>query len=462
MHPLLDRLHALDVLASDLVDGDAFASVDDERLLLILSVAARIHRRVDAVLVGAVGEVIARLSTGVIDDKLTSRFGCHDVGELVQRTTLLAPASAHRLARAAKAVVGERALVSGEQLEPALPALRRAMLSGAVGVDGILAIATPLLSAGGRVPRDAVREADQILAATALRDGPDGAPPACADLLRVQALAWQAVLDQDGAEPRDRLHAHRRGVTLGAPTDSGVPIRGTLLPEVAAQFRRLCDALLSPRVRFTDEPEEDVDFARPVDPRTRAQKHHDVLATALTVAAASGELPTVGGGAPTLVVSVREEDLVSGRGYAYLDGDASPVSLVAAGHIGCGSVIQRVALSPEGRIRRLGTEERVFNRHQRRAIALRDGGCIIPGCGIAAGWCEIHHVVEHARGGPTHTDNGVLLCWFHHRYLDRSGWSIRMNRGVPQVRAPLWWDSGGRWRTVTTSPTRLRDAVRRT
>ena len=77
-----------------------------------------------------------------------------------------------------------------------------------------------------------------------------------------------------------------------------------------------------------------------------------------------------------------------------------------------------MALAPTGRIVRLGTEERLFNRHQRRAFALRDGACIIPGCGVPAGWCEVHHVTDHAKGGPTHTDNGVLLCWWHHRFID--------------------------------------------
>ncbi|GAA2010145.1 hypothetical protein GCM10009739_22810 [Microbacterium ulmi] len=123
--------------------------------------------------------------------------------------------------------------------------------------------------------------------------------------------------------------------------------------------------------------------------------------------------------------------------------------------------MQRVALGPNGRVLRLGTEERVFNRHQRRAIALRDGNCIIPGCGVPAGWCEIHHVTEHAAGGPTHTDNGVLLCWFHHRFVDKGPWRIRMNRGVPEVQAPAWFDRSGGWRPVTKSRTRMLDLVGR-
>lgn len=469
MNPLLEQLETLDALAETLLDthgrNDDLLRVGDEQLLIMLSIAARVQRRLDAVQVDIVGEAATRSSTGVVDDRMTSRFGCHDLNELIQRTTLVAPQSASRLVRASKAVYGSRALVSGELLQPALPALREAMLRGAVGVDGILAVATPLLATGNRASREALRDAEEILAAAAMGEGPDDAPPACADLLRVQAQAWQIALDQDGSEPRDRLQAHRRGVMLGTPTDSGVAIRGTLMPEVAAQFQRLCDAMLSPRVdgvRFVDDFSHDDEREAPADTRTRAQKQHDVLATVLTVAAASGDLPTIGGAAPTLVVSAREEDLVLGVGRAHLDGFGRPVSMATAQHIACGAVIQRVVLGEGGRVLRLGTEERVFNRHQRRAIDLRDGGCVIPGCGVPAAWCEIHHVVEHSKGGPTHTDNGVLLCWHHHRFLERSGWCIRMNQGVPEVKAPTWWDSSGRWRAVTKSPTRLRDAVLRT
>ena len=195
------------------------------------------------------------------------------------------------------------------------------------------------------------------------------------------------------------------------------------------------------------------------DMRTRAQKQHDALATALTVAARSGELPTVGGAAPTLVVAVRAEDLVSGRGYAQSEGSDEPISIAAARHTACDGAVQRVISDRAGRIVGIHTLDRVFNHHQRKAITLRDGGCVIPGCRVPAGWCEIHHVTDHARGGPTHTDNGVLLCWHHHRTLDTNGWAIRMDHGVPHVRGPAWWDPNQRWRPTTTSPTRMLDRL---
>ncbi len=81
------------------------------------------------------------------------------------------------------------------------------------------------------------------------------------------------------------------------------------------------------------------------------------------------------------------------------------------------------------------------------AIVLRDRECLIPGCDVPAEWCEIHHVDEHARGGPTHTSNGVPLCWHHHRTLDEGIWKIRIRDGLPEIRGPGWWDPYAKWRS---------------
>jgi len=398
-------------VAGALGDGQIIDASDDH-VTAALTLAAELSRLADAVLVEATGEVSRRSIARDRELRLTTRMGCHDVSELVQRLTRLGPASAARLQKGGRAtMVGVS--FAGTPLPARLPAMRDALIEGIVGLDGLLAVAGPLEAMNQRVGREDLLTADRVLAAEARGDGPDAGPPACADLLRLQALVWSAVLDQDGAEPREDRALRKRGITFGVERDGVIPFRGALLPEVAAQFRRICDATGSPRVdgngpvQFRpdrDVPDGSDDQFVPDDARTWAQKQHDALATALFAAASSGLLPTIGGAAPTLIVSVRAEDLLSQTGSAHVDGTDEPVSSAAAAHAGCAGVIQRVLLGENGRILRLGTEERVFNRHQRRAIALRDGGCIIPGCGVPAGWCEIHHVTDHAEGGPTHTD----------------------------------------------------------
>ncbi|WP_188726205.1 HNH endonuclease signature motif containing protein [Pseudoclavibacter endophyticus] len=189
-----------------------------------------------------------------------------------------------------------------------------------------------------------------------------------------------------------------------------------------------------------------------VDDRTRPQEQHDALAGILATAARHHETPAIGGSAPTLLVTVDANDLAANRGWATIDRTKEPVSISVARHIACTGVTQRLLQDRNGRILALGTSDRVFNAHQRRAILHRDGGCIIPGCTVPSTWCEIHHVHEHAAGGATHTDNGVALCWHHHRTLDTSGWRVRIRGGTPEVHAPAHWDPFGTWR-----PARSRD-----
>jgi hypothetical protein len=396
---------------------------------------------------------------------------------MVQRTTRVSKQGATDVVKAARAVLQPTALTTGEVLPAHLPAMRHALVAGEVGIDGVVAVADPLLACGAGTA--AILAADEEIAAAARGEGADAAPPACAEELRAMATVWAMYLDQDGAEPREDRAMRKRGFTIGACRDGLHPLRGNVLPEVAGQLQLLFDSELNPRVdgvlvpagpvfydgnadlETVDPSDPDAPLFSTADKRTRAQKQHDVLAGILNRVAASGTMPTLGGAAPTLVVSVRAEDLEASRGFAHIAGIDEPISLAAARHVACSGAVQRVVFDDTGRIVALGTIDRVFGHHQRRAIGLRDGGCLIPGCGVRAEWCEIHHVMEHSRGGPTHTDNGVLLCWHHHRTLETSGWEIRMNHGVPEVRGPSWWDAYRKWRPVTKSPIRMRERMAR-
>ena len=72
----------------------------------------------------------------------------------------------------------------------------------------------------------------------------------------------------------------------------------------------------------------------------------------------------------------------------------------------------------------VGRTARIATPAQRRAVAARDRGCIIPGCGIPAEACQTHHVVEWAADGSTDVPNLALLCWAHHRQVDLRMWAI--------------------------------------
>ena len=146
------------------------------------------------------------------------------------------------------------------------------------------------------------------------------------------------------------------------------------------------------------------------------------------------------------MVHVNARDLANDHGVGWIDGVEAPVSMRTVKQMMCAGGFQEVILGENNEVVALGHEERLFNRQQRRAMAARDGGCVIPGCDIPPAWTEGHHVIPWKTSQKTDISNGVLLCWYHHHSVDTSGWEIRMVKGSPQVKAPPWLDPTRTWR----------------
>jgi hypothetical protein len=322
--------------------------------------------------------------------------------------------------------------MTGELLDAPFPSVRDAMVDGVIGVDGILAI-TGSAAADRAAGVAAARPTADIVVAEARGEGPDGAPPACAELLRIHAQTGSSPSIRTAPSPRARRRAQAL-VRARWPTADGVPVRGTLLPEVAAQLQTIFDAHLAPTVAF-DDPfavDEDGEPRLPaVDDRTRAQKQHDALAAALGVAASSGLLPTIGGHAPTS--SSRSTRKTSPRVPATRTRRAA-ISPSAAASPGTSRARESSSASP-------AAPTGGSSRSARRSASSTGTSAARSPCATA-----VHHPRLRRAGRvvrdpprhrtrprrPTHTDNGVLLCWYHHRFLDRIGWQIRMNAGFPR------------------------------
>ncbi|MBX9246258.1 DUF222 domain-containing protein [Actinotalea ferrariae] len=467
----------------------------DDDLLDALAEVEAAGRRVDAARAALAAEVAERSRRELGTERLSARRGCRDATELVQRVTGASVRAVNQRVRLG-AATRPGASLSGGPVPPRFPAVAHALDEGLLGLDAATAVVDTLAPAVRVAGTAAVQAAEAEIVAGAAAVTPTAAPQVDADGVRLQATVWRAALDPDGTAPSE-LDVQRRCLVLGATHHGLVRVRGMVLPEVAGALERYADAWTNPRsaalpapasvvsadprstsdARVHDAHDDagadkararnagadgevaddagatdaaatdaaaDGEVAQAADPRSRAQRLHDVLANALMVATRAADAPSVAGQAPTLVVTVRQEDLAAGRGVAWADD--RPVSLAAAQHVGCAGAVETVVVGRQGRVVGLRSRERCFTGQQRRAIAVRDGTCVIPGCHVPIGWCEVHHVVPHAEDPDgTHTDNGVLLCWFHHRTLDTSGWEVQMRDGVPWVRAPAWLDPDRRW-----------------
>jgi hypothetical protein len=94
----------------------------------------------------------------------------------------------------------------------------------------------------------------------------------------------------------------------------------------------------------------------------------------------------------------------------------------------CDPVLHAVVVDSLGVAKDLGRAARTVSPAQRRALTVRDGGCVFPGCDCPATWTDAHHIRHWTRDlGPTDLENLVLVCRRHHRVAHRHGWSVSLD-----------------------------------
>jgi hypothetical protein len=98
-----------------------------------------------------------------------------------------------------------------------------------------------------------------------------------------------------------------------------------------------------------------------------------------------------------------------------------PVAREALLRLACDAAVGRVVMRGRSEVLDVGRRTRVVGRALHRAIELRDGRCVFPGCDAPLHWCDVHHLVHGANGGETNLDNCVLLCRRHHVLCHEGG-----------------------------------------
>ena len=95
----------------------------------------------------------------------------------------------------------------------------------------------------------------------------------------------------------------------------------------------------------------------------------------------------------------------------------------------CEASVAALVVDSTGEPLFLGRSQRRVSAPQRRAIAVRDGGCVFPGCDAALEHCDVHHVVAFSEGGATDVDQMAMLCRFHHGISHRPDWMMTHTTG---------------------------------
>ncbi|WP_457972420.1 DUF222 domain-containing protein [Arthrobacter sp. D1-17] len=269
------------------------------------------------------------------------------------------------------------------------------------------------------------------------------------------------------------------------PPGDGPATDGSVAPATEAGTDPFTQPLTGPG--FSPAAETAANDAH-LERRTRPQQLLDGLVGACKTALAANTLPATGGLRPQVMVTINYQDLltrlrprtgadssagtgtepeaspragtgtagwttagtgtVTGTGPGIETGPGSsagsatgtasgtfvfsgPVTASTVRKIACDADIIPILLGSEGRILDIGRTTRVFPPHIRKALTARDQGCAFPNCTIPAPWCEAHHTTYWSHGGPTNTDNGVLLCTHHHHLIHKEHWQIHIRNGIP-------------------------------
>jgi hypothetical protein len=123
-----------------------------------------------------------------------------------------------------------------------------------------------------------------------------------------------------------------------------------------------------------------------------------------------------------------------GTNLGHVTGHAGPGAASSDGGGLAGRLHRAIALLPAPlgaptQLLDLGRATRLISPALRRALTVRDGGCIAAGCDRPAPWTDAHHLVHWLAGGATSLDNLVLLCRVHHRAVHEGGWQLHRDPG---------------------------------
>jgi hypothetical protein len=93
----------------------------------------------------------------------------------------------------------------------------------------------------------------------------------------------------------------------------------------------------------------------------------------------------------------------------------------------CADAVVPIISAANGVSLHVGSDQRVANRAQRRALRAMYRGCAIPDCSAAWNVCDVHHVHWYRHGGRTDIENLLPLCHKHHHNVHEGGWQLTLD-----------------------------------
>ena len=227
----------------------------------------------------------------------------------------------------------------------------------------------------------------------------DAARGTTPDEFRTVIAHWRSLAENLVGKEPTAARFERRHLHISPVLDSMTSIDGWLDAEAGAILASALGAL---------EPPDPCDGPHP--PRTLSQRRADAIVrlaagarTPRAEVAIVIDIDSIQGRSPADLTSARC-DLLSGE----------PIDYATAVRMACDAAVTRVITKGASTVLDLGRATPVVSAAQRKALAVRDGGCVEPGCTAPPEWCDAHHKWHWIRGGPTDLANLELRCRRHH------------------------------------------------
>jgi hypothetical protein len=348
---------------------------------------------------------------------LAARDGVVDLTAWLRERVRLAPAEAKRQVGLA------RALEQHETTRTALAAGAFPAASAAVVVAALDALPVEV------DPEVRVRAEEYLAGEAHVHD---------TRALRRLAAHLDEVIDPEGADvrlaeqlARAEARAERESfLTLRHDQTHAITDGVFRIPLVqGVRLQRMIESLLNPGRPDPIEVEDRVTGVRYSPEHRRGQALSELIDRI-----PKGRLPTTGGCDPVVVLTMDLETLLGGLKAAHLD-TGQAISPGAARRLAAQCGVVPVVLGTSSEVLDLGRKARFFNRKQRLAMSIQQGGvCAVQGCGRPATWADAHHLNQWHSGGRTDLADGVLICRPHHTYADHPDYEVtRLRPGRIQL-----------------------------
>lgn len=249
---------------------------------------------------------------------------------------------------------------------------------------------------------------------------------ALASTMRFEAWAGhvRALADHADADGGHDPSPEKRGLHMGRGLDGELFLSATLVGAAGSHVEHIigshADRLF--RRAWKDREASGGDLPMP----SRSQLQADALHELVRAGGAALRDGTANAPAADVTVTVpHDHPSLTGNGAAAVRCGSGDVCGAELDTLLCDAVFNPVVVDDYGSPLDVGRSSRFVTPQQRRALAVRDGGCAFPGCDAPPSWCDAHHVVHWKDGGPTSLDNTLLACRHHHGVWHRDGWRVR-------------------------------------